>query len=142
MILLVCTTGKTSNMTVQRSSDKISLAPCPKTPNCVSSMVPTDNNHYISPLVYIGDKKVAYQKLVVIIESYPLARIEATGKDYIFAEFRSKIFDFVDDVEFLFSLDESVIDVRSASRVGNYDFGKNRRRIEDIRKRLNQALNH
>jgi uncharacterized protein (DUF1499 family) len=105
-------------------------------------MVPTDNNHYISPLVYIGDKKVAYQKLVVIIESYPLARIEAKGKDYIFAEFRSKIFDFVDDVEFLFSLDESVIDVRSASRVGNYDFGKNRRRIEDIRKRLNQALNH
>ena len=67
MVLLVCTTGKTSNMTVQRSSDKIGLEPCPKTPNCVSSMVPTDNNHYISPLVYIGDKKVAYQKLVVCL---------------------------------------------------------------------------
>ena len=40
-----------------------------------------------------------------------------------------------DDVEFLFSSDQSVIEVRSSSRVGYYDFGKNRRRIEDVRKR-------
>jgi uncharacterized protein (DUF1499 family) len=46
----------------------------------------------------------------------------------------------VDDVEFLFSADQSVIDVRSASRVGYYDFGMNRRRIEDIRKKWNEGL--
>jgi uncharacterized protein (DUF1499 family) len=48
----------------------------------------------------------------------------------------------VDDVKFLFSADQPVIDVRSASRVGYYDFGVNRRRIEDIRKRWNEELMH
>jgi uncharacterized protein (DUF1499 family) len=48
----------------------------------------------------------------------------------------------VDDVKFLFSADQPVIDVRSASRVGYYDFGMKRRRIEDIRKRWNEELMH
>jgi uncharacterized protein (DUF1499 family) len=42
-------------------------------------------------------------------------------------------------MEFLFSSDQPVIDVRSASRVGYSDFGMNRRRIEDIRKKENEG---
>jgi len=64
----------------------------------------------------------------------------AKEANYLRAEFRSAILRFVDDVEFLFSADQSVIDVRSASRVGYYDFGMNRRRIEDIRKKWNEEL--
>jgi uncharacterized protein (DUF1499 family) len=39
----------------------------------------------------------------------------------------------VDDVEFCFDTDSSLIHVRSASRTGYFDFGVNRKRIERIR---------
>ena len=52
---------------------------------------------------------------------------------YIHAEFTSALLGFVDDVEFLFAEREKVIHVRSASRVGYYDFGANHNRIERIR---------
>jgi len=54
---------------------------------------------------------------------------------YIHATFTSRLFRFVDDVEFYFP-DEPVLHVRSASRVGYSDLGADRRRIEDIRNRF------
>ena len=40
---------------------------------------------------------------------------------------------FVDDVEFYLDLQANVIQVRSASRLGQSDLGVNRQRIETIR---------
>jgi uncharacterized protein (DUF1499 family) len=54
-------------------------------------------------------------------------------ESYWHVEFRSRIFRFVDDVEFLFDRDSKVIHVRSASRVGYSDLGVNRARVEKIR---------
>ena len=51
-------------------------------------------------------------------------------KDYLHAEFRSALIGFVDDVEFL--VDDKVIHVRSASRVGYGDHDVNRKRVEEI----------
>ena len=133
--LLACTTGNTSNLTVHDTTVNTFLEPCPKTPNCVSSMEPEVDKHYIPPLLYTGEKKLAYQKLEAIIEADSRGRIISKQENYLKAEFTSMIFGFVDDVEFLFSPALSTIEVRSASRVGYYDFGVNRRRIEDIRKR-------
>ena len=65
---------------------------------------------------------------VVVVEDY-----------YIRAEFVSKIFHFVDDVEFYFpdnDSEELLVHVRSASRVGYSDFGVNRKRIEKIRSKI------
>jgi len=45
----------------------------------------------------------------------------------IHCELSSPLFRFVNNVEFLLNTDESVIHFRSASRVGHYDFGLNRR---------------
>ena len=59
--------------------------------------------------------------------------------NYLRVEFWAAILTFVDDVEFLFSSDQPVIDVRSALRVGYSDFGMNRRRIADIRKKWNEG---
>jgi uncharacterized protein (DUF1499 family) len=56
--------------------------------------------------------------------------------DYIHAEFRSGVFSFVDDVEFLFDDGAKLIHFRSAARMGSYDFNVNRNRMEDIRKRF------
>jgi uncharacterized protein (DUF1499 family) len=53
--------------------------------------------------------------------------------DYIHALSKSRIFKFVDDVEFYLPPNESVIHLRSASRVGESDLGVNRRRVEQIR---------
>ena len=96
--------------------------------------------HYVEPLRYTGDKEDAHRKLVTLIASQPRARIVAEEADYLRAEFSSAILRFVDDVEFSFSANQPVIDVRSASRVGRYDFGANRRRIEHLRSQWNQGL--
>ena len=59
--------------------------------------------------------------------------------DYIHAEFRSLVFQFVDDVEFYFPPEKSIIHVKSASRSGYYDFGVNRRRVERVRAAFGQT---
>lgn len=70
------------------------------------------------------------------VESMPGSRVVTVADGYVHAEFRSIVFGFVDDVEFLVDEANGRIDVRSASRVGYSDLGTNRRRVEDIRRRL------
>ena len=55
---------------------------------------------------------------------------------YLYAEFRTKVMRFVDDVEFLFDEKAGLIHVRSASRLGRRDFGVNRARVEALRARI------
>ena len=123
----------------KEAGSEIRLEPCPSSPNCVSSLE-LKNKHFIAPLSYAGKKEAAYQTLVRIIASEPRARIVTTQTNYIRAEFKSRVFGFVDDIEFFFSSDQPLIHVRSASRMGYYDFGVNRKRIEGIRKSLNAGL--
>ena len=107
------------------------LAPCRRTPNCVSSQAdPSDAEHYIAPL---KGTMVAVRKAV---ESLPRATIVSERQNYLYAEFRSKLLGFVDDVEFFH--DGNAIQVRSASRLGRRDFAVNRRRIERLRAMITQ----
>lgn len=108
------------------------LAPCPSTPNCVVSQG-GDREHQIAPIVYQGDRPQAYQALVQVLGVVPRTEIIKQTDDYIRAESRSRIFGFVDDVEFYFPATEPVIQMRSASRLGESDLGVNRRRLEQIR---------
>ena len=105
------------------------LSPCRRTPNCVSSQAdPADKEHYVAPIPFKGDAIAAVRKAV---ESMPRSRIISADSHYLYAEFRSALLGYVDDVEFHY--DGSVIHVRSASRLGRRDFGVNRARIETIR---------
>jgi uncharacterized protein (DUF1499 family) len=107
------------------------LAPCRRTPNCVSSQAdPSDAEHYIAPL------KGTMEAVRKAVESLPRATIVSQRQNYLYAEFRSKLLGFVDDVEFFH--DGSVIQVRSASRLGRRDFAVNRRRIERLRAMITQ----
>jgi uncharacterized protein (DUF1499 family) len=115
------------------------LMPCPGSPNCVSSSARGDR-HAIHPLVYTGTVAEAREALLGVLEAERRVTLVASDPDYIHAEFRSRIFGFVDDVEFFFPAGQRVIHVRSASRTGYYDFGVNRKRIEGIRRRLEAAL--
>lgn len=47
---------------------------------------------------------------------------------------------FVDDVEFFFQPDNSTVEYRSASRLGEGDFDVNRKRIKDIRVALQESV--
>jgi uncharacterized protein (DUF1499 family) len=68
-----------------------------------------------------------------IVGSMKGATVVSESPTYLRVEFRSDIFRFIDDVEFFIDAAASVIHVRSASRIGYYDFGTNRRRVEWIR---------
>ena len=118
---------------VSASGDQMAaMMVCPDSPNCVSS-VDKANNRFIEPIAYTDNRKEAMQKLINTIENSRGARMVKTDEGYIHAEFRSRVFRFVDDVEFYFPADASIIHVKSASRTGYYDFGANRRRVENIR---------
>lgn len=68
------------------------------------------------------------------------SRIISQDKAYLYAEYRSRLMGFVDDVEFSVLENAGVIHVRSASRLGRRDFGVNRTRVESIRAQLAAAL--
>ncbi len=108
------------------------LAPCPSSPNCVSTQA-TNPRHAIEPLRFTGSADAARDRLVQVLKAQPRAKIITQTDNYIHAEFTSRLFRFVDDVEFFIDEEKSVIHFRSASRVGYSDLGANRQRMEGIR---------
>ena len=116
------------------------LAPCPDTPNCVNSQ--SENPlHYINPIAYNSTPAQALADLKTLIENLDRAKIITITGNYLYAEFTSSFWGFVDDVEFLIAPNAKVIQVRSASRLGKSDLGVNRKRIEMIRTKFNKLRN-
>lgn len=113
------------------------LTPCPSTPNCVCSQHARGENS-IEPIAAGGDFPTVWAKLAQHLKSLERVDIIEESARYIYAEFRTKGLGFVDDVEFLGMPEEGVIHVRSASRLGKYDFGANRKRIEAIREAVSR----
>lgn len=111
-----------------------SLAPCPASPNCVSSQS-EGKQHAIDPIDYDGEKAAARQALMQVVMGMAGVRVVVDTTDYLHLEFKSRVMGFVDDVEFYFP-EASIIHVRSASRLGYSDLGVNRKRIETIRERF------
>jgi uncharacterized protein (DUF1499 family) len=110
------------------------LAPCPGTPNCVSSQAASDDTvHYIAPFKLAVPAAAGWAALVSVVRDEVRTAIVEEKPGYLYAEFTSRLMGYVDDVEFLLNEKSSVIEVRSASRLGSSDFGVNRKRIEAIR---------
>ncbi|MFT5699650.1 MAG: hypothetical protein ACI8ZB_002511 [Desulforhopalus sp.] len=111
------------------------LTPCPPTPNCVNSQG-ADENHKILPFPYDGTEQEAKERLLEVLKLEARAKVITANESYVRAEFTSSLFRFVDDVEFYISktpTGATIIDVRSASRLGSSDLGANRKRIERLR---------
>ena len=143
------------------------LSECPDSPNCVSSQT-AKKDHFIDPLSYNGSYPEAKHALLSVISSLPRTKIIIDNELYVHVTFTSRLMRFVDDVEFLFDdtnhgylpsaardcstcqchraahmpleFHNKQIHVRSASRVGYSDLGVNRKRVEDLRKRLQERL--
>lgn len=108
------------------------LLPCPDKPNCVVSQG-ADADHGIAPIQYTRDRAAARELLIKVLGVVPRTEIVTQTDDYIRVKCTSRIMGFVDDAEFYFPPDESVIQLRSAARLGESDLGVNRRRLEQIR---------
>ena len=108
-----------------------------RTPNCVSSQAdPSDAGHYIEPIRFKGTASDAMAAVRKAVEGMERASVIRHEGNYLYAEFKSKLLGFVDDVEFTYDATAGVIHVRSASRLGRKDFGVNRARVEALRSRL------
>jgi uncharacterized protein (DUF1499 family) len=110
------------------------LMSCPSSPNCVSTQAsPEDLEHYAEPIVYTGDR----MKTQLSIESFMLgkgnAHLVSSTLGYVHFEVKSPLVGYIDDVEFYLPAADSVVHVRSASRVGYSDFGVNRERVRQIK---------
>lgn len=108
------------------------LSPCPTSPNCVVSQ-DADESHQIEAIKYHTDRSTARELLLKVLSVVPRTQIVEEKDNYIRVESKSRIFGFIDDVEFYFPNNERVIHMRSASRIGESDLGVNRRRLEQIR---------
>lgn len=110
------------------------IGDCPSSPNCVSSRA-SDASHRIAPFRFRGSAAEVRDALTAVLEAEGM-RVVQREQDYLRAEAVSRVFRFVDDVEFEILPEEGSIQFRSASRVGYWDFGVNRRRIERVRDAL------
>lgn len=124
--MLGCAGERPKNIGVREGA----LAACPSSPNCVSSQA-VDEKHRIAPITFNGDPDAAFDRLKLVLDRRSDTTIIQEKPGYLLVELRTTLF--VDDGEFLLDRAQSAIQVRSASRLGYSDLGKNRSRMEEIR---------
>ncbi len=106
------------------------LAECPSAPHCVCSEYPGER--FVQPLAIAGDAGQAWQRAVAAVGAIGGTVVEQRD-DYLHATFTTRLLRFVDDLELRLDSGAGVIHVRSASRIGYYDFNVNRNRVERLR---------
>lgn len=125
-----------------------SLKGCPSSPNCWSTS--GDAKHVINPFEFSKKKDAAVADLTSVLSAYPQEGVTAADGSlidgggnqivtndagYVYMQFTSKRFGFVDDVEFSVQ-DGGKVMVRSASRQGDSDLGVNAARLKYIAAKL------
>ena len=85
------------------------------------------------PLPYQGEMSAAKTKLLGIVTAMPRTKLITDDGNYLHITFQSRLFRFVDDVEFLFDDEAKQIHFRSASRSGYSDLNVNQKRMAEIR---------
>jgi len=133
MSLFSCSGTRPVNLGIKEGR----LAPCPSTPNCVSSDA-ADSAHAIAAFQLVAPPVESWRALRATLGSLPRTQIVTVTDDYIHAECSSAIFGFVDDLELHLRPSQNSIAVRSAARLGHSDFGVNRKRVENLRGVLTQ----
>lgn len=110
------------------------LAPCPDSPNCVSSFAePGDQEHYVAPIRVSLPEEAPFGPVKPLLEEIGSAEEPAIEGNYLHAVFVSRIFRFKDDFELLYDPQAELLHLRSASRLGHSDLGVNRKRAEKLR---------
>lgn len=114
------------------------LAECPDIPNCYSTDTSIEHLKVdFIPLI----QDVSYSKRIMkeVIAGMSRTKLIKETNDYLYFEFRSLAWRFIDDVELYFNESTKNIHIRSASRIGTNDYGMNPKRIEEIRDGFEKA---
>ena len=111
------------------------LALCSGSPNCVSSQS-TDERHRVEPILLTSGDSATWRAVIARVRESPRTTIVIESDYSLLAEYRSAVFAFVDDLELILREDRTTVDVRSASRLGYWDWGVNRSRVEALRESL------
>ena len=112
------------------------LSPCPSFSfRCVCSRDDASVLHRVQPFAVSGDPTAVFCRLQTLLANLPRTVVVTATDEYLHAVCRTRL-GFVDDIEFHLCLTSRVIHVRSASRLGIWDFGVNRRRVERLRRQL------
>jgi len=135
-----CTTILTPKFGVRQGQ----LASCPPQRDCVSTR-DKDPNLHIAPLVYTSTREQARSDLLIAATVVGQGRIVSSHRNYIRIEYpisdradHASAYYYqpenaVDDVEFYLDPNRHVIEMRSIARLGLFDIGANRARLEKIR---------
>ncbi len=112
------------------------LAPCPASPNCVSSQAERAEQR-VEPFAAGGQgAEATLAELVAILERQPRCRVVVREAEYAHIECPTALFRFIDDVELVADEGAGLVHVRSGARAGHSDLGVNRKRVEALRGRL------
>ena len=84
----------------------------------------------------VDDSEKAFIELIQILENTPRLEIINKEKNYIHAIATSRIMKFIDDIEIKNLNQDNIFQIKSSSRLGIYDLGVNKRRVQTLRFRL------
>jgi uncharacterized protein (DUF1499 family) len=128
MPIFSCTGTRPTNLGVHDAR----LAPCPSSPNCVSSD-DSDPTHRIPPFRLAVPVAEGWRAARAAVLGLPRAKVITETDNYLHAECSSAFFGFVDDLELHLRSSQGLIAIRSAARLGYSDLGVNRKRVEQLR---------
>ena len=138
LMLVTILWGCSGNPAERRNSESSGLLECPDTPNCVSSLA-KNPKYRVEPFKLKSDPKTSWDIVHKTVASLSRTKVVSEdNSDNIHAECKSMIFRFVDDLTLHLTPSNGIIHIRSAARTGYSDFGVNRRRVENLRKKLRQ----
>jgi uncharacterized protein (DUF1499 family) len=112
------------------------LNPCPDLYNCVCSQYPQDKRFFMTPWRYTNSHESAMKILEAVLKEYDGCTIKDVKNHYLHAEFKVPVFQFIDDLELYLPEEESVIHFRCASRLGTWDLGVNKARVNKLKKQF------
>ncbi|MFQ5758010.1 MAG: DUF1499 domain-containing protein, partial [Acidiferrobacterales bacterium] len=106
------------------NTPKSYLPQCPKSRNCVCSDA-VDPQHHIEPIQLKVNLEQAWATARSVARALSRTTLITVTTDYLHAECRSRVWQFVDDLELQLRPVARMIAVRSASRIGYSDLGVN-----------------
>jgi len=137
LFLIMILWGCSGNPTERQNSESSGFLDCPDTPNCVSSLA-KNPKYRVEPFKLKKDPKTSWNIVKKTVELLPRTKVVSADNSDIHAECKSMIFRFVDDLTLHLTPSNSIIHIRSAARTGYSDLGVNRRRVENLRNKLQQ----
>ena len=90
-------------------------------------------SHCVREELDVANIREPFETVKKIIENTSRTKITDYDQDYLHAEVTSRIMKYIDDLEVSYIPENKKIVIRSESRVGEGDFGVNKKRVDSIK---------